>query len=345
MNGDRLYDPAAETDQVITDVLADMARSGQRGVIVDSPPGAGKTTLVVRAAAELAGGGESCIIVAQTNNQVDDLTTRLAARHPGLLLGRLSATDYTAPAALLALPNVTVGTRIDDLGTVQVVLATAAKWATVKDRSWRWAILDEAYQMRSDMLLLIAARFERALFVGDPGQLDPFSVIETPRWIGLPYDPTLNAVTVLQAHNPDLPLHRLPVSWRLPASAAPVVSSAFYPFSGFRAATAPGTRHLEFTAAGIRSRADATLDVAARSGWALHELPARHTIRTDGEAAEAAAGLAARIAGPPGRRHMRTAPRRPAAQPAGHRDRSHSPRPGRPDPPGPSTGCLAELPR
>jgi hypothetical protein len=34
--------------------------------------------------------------------------------------------------------------------------------------------------MRSDMLLLIAARFERALFVGDPGQLDPFSVIETP---------------------------------------------------------------------------------------------------------------------------------------------------------------------
>ena len=76
--------------------------------------------------------------------------------------------------------------------------------------------------MRSDMLLLIAARFDRALFVGDPGQLDPFSIIETPRWIGLPYDPMQNAVTVLQAHNPDLPVHRLPVSWRLPASAAPV---------------------------------------------------------------------------------------------------------------------------
>ena len=52
--------------------------AGQRGIIVDSPPGAGKTTLVVRAAAELAAGGETCIIVAQTNNQVDDLTTRLA---------------------------------------------------------------------------------------------------------------------------------------------------------------------------------------------------------------------------------------------------------------------------
>jgi hypothetical protein len=175
-----------------------------------------------------------------------------------------------------------------------VILATAAKWATVKDRSWGWAIIDEAYQMRSDMLLLVAAWFDRAL-LGDPGQLDPFSIIETPRWIGLPYDPMQNAVTVLQAHNPDLPVHRLPVSWRLPASAAPVVSSAFYPFSGFRAATTSCDRQLEFKAAGIRSSADATLDLAARSGWALHELPARHTTRTDSEAADAAASLAARL--------------------------------------------------
>ena len=88
MSGDRLYDPAAETDQVIAAVLADMGRPGQRGIIVDSPPGAGKTTLVVRAAAELAASGESCIIVAQTNNQVDDLTTRLARQDPGLLPGQ-----------------------------------------------------------------------------------------------------------------------------------------------------------------------------------------------------------------------------------------------------------------
>ena len=295
MNEDRVYDPAAETDTVIAAVLTDMRTPDHRAIIVDSPPGAGKTTLVVRAAAELAARGEECIIVAQTNNQVNDLTTRLATQHPGLLLGRLSATDYTAPPAVLALPNVTVATRVDGLPAAQIILATAAKWATVKDRTWAWAIIDEAYQMRSDMLLLIAARFDRALVVGDPGQLDPFSAVEVSRWIGLPYDPMLNAVTVLQAHNPDLPVHRLPVSWRLPASAAPVISAAFYPFSGFRAATAPATRRLEFTAAGIRNSADATLDEAAQSGWALHELPARHTIRTDGEAAEEAARLAIRF--------------------------------------------------
>ena len=51
-------------------------------MVVDSPPGAGKSTLVVRAAAELAAGGEPLMIVAQTNEQVDDLVDRLAPSTP-----------------------------------------------------------------------------------------------------------------------------------------------------------------------------------------------------------------------------------------------------------------------
>ena len=54
---------------------------------------------------------------------------------------------------------------------------------------WPWAIIDEAYQMRSDSLLRIARLFDKALFVGDPGQLDPFSTVETERWLGLNWDP------------------------------------------------------------------------------------------------------------------------------------------------------------
>ena len=217
----------------------------------------------------------------------------------------------------------------------QVMLATAAKWATVKDRTWGWAIIDEAYQMRSDMLLLIADRFERALFVGDPGQLDPFSIIETPRWIGLPYDPMQNAVTVLQAHNPDLPVHRLPVSWRLPPPAAPVISGAFYPFSGFRAATAPGD-----PAPGVHRRRDTQQrrrhpgpGRTDRVGTARTARPPHHPHRPRGRRRGSRAGGTAPSRG--SRRNMRTAPRRAAAQPGGHRDRSHPPRPGRPDPPGP----------
>jgi hypothetical protein len=102
-----------------------------------------------------------------------------------------------------------------------------------------------------------------------------------------------SAVAVLLRHNPDLPVHRLPVSWRLPHSAAPVVAAAFYPFTGFRSGTGPGDRTLRFDRA-ASGPLDEVLDVAASAGWALHELPARFTIRTDAEAAAACAALAER---------------------------------------------------
>jgi hypothetical protein len=174
-----------------------------------------------------------------------------------------------------------------------VTIGPAATWATVTDGTWPWAIVDEAYQMRSDALLRVAPRFERALFVGDPGQLDPFSTVEVDRWVGLSWDPMQSAVAVLLRHNPDLPVHRLPVSWRLPHSAAPVIAEAFYPFTGFRSGTGPGERVLTFGKP-ASSELDEALDTAAATGWGLHGLPARFTVRTDAEAAAACAGLAAR---------------------------------------------------
>jgi hypothetical protein len=103
-----------------------------------------------------------------------------------------------------------------------------------------------------------------------------------------------SAVSVLLRHNPDLPVHRLPISWRLPASAAKVVSAAFYPFAGFSSGTTEAERRLTFTAA-ASSTLDSVLDTAAESGWALLELPARHTVRTDREAVSAVAGVVKRL--------------------------------------------------
>lgn len=287
-------DPSEAAARVVAAVLDDLA-GGHRGVVVDSPPGAGKSTLVVRAAEHLVDAGERLMIVAQTNEQVDDLVDRLARRRPDLPLGRLSASGYLPSERVLAHPKARVAQKADDLAEHPVVIATAAKWATLADGSWPWAIVDEAYQMRSDMLLRIAGRFERALFVGDPGQLDPFSTVEVERWAGLAWDPMRSAVAVLLAHNPDLPVHRLPVSWRLPASAAPVVSEAFYPFTGFRAGTGPGDRRLEFGTRGMGTTYDRALEEAAATGWSLFELPARHTLRTDAEAVRATAALAVRL--------------------------------------------------
>jgi hypothetical protein len=287
------FDPGAAAAAVTDAILADLDRGAHRGVVVDSPPGAGKSTLVVRAALALVASAERCMIIAQTNNQVDDLVVRLAKADPAVRVGRLSAADYAAPPHLLDIPGLTIKNKAVDLQECEIVIATAAKWATVEDVHFDWAIVDEAYQMRSDMLLLVAPRFGRALFVGDPGQLDPFSIVETERWVGLPHDPMQSAVAVLLNHN-NLPVHRLPVSWRLPSSAAPVISRAFYPFTGFRAGTRPGVRGLGFAARGFGGAVDETLDVAAAHGWGLYQLPNRHVPRTDAETAQATADIAAR---------------------------------------------------
>jgi hypothetical protein len=287
------HSPKELADEAIAAVLA--ALDGpEQAIVVDSPPGAGKSTLVVRAALTLAAGSEPCIIVAQTNDQVDDLILRLAGEAPHLNIGRLTSQSYQPPDHITGLPNVIVAQKSDELGDCRIIVATAKKWATVDGTRWRWAIIDEAYQMRSDALLLLGKLFDRALFVGDPGQLDPFSIVQTPRWIGLPHDPMNSAVSVLLNHNPAA-IHTLPVSWRLPTSAATIISRAFYPFTPFQAGTAPGTRTLTFTATGMRTAIDNTLDVAARTGWAMYELPPRHTTRTDPEAAQATVDLADKL--------------------------------------------------
>nr|WP_202470647.1 AAA domain-containing protein [Streptomyces sp. SID8377] len=276
--------------------MHDTLHGTHRGVVVDSPPGAGKSTLVVRAAQELVAAGESLMVVAQTNAQVDDLVDRLATADPGLPIGRLHGSDSLPDPVLDRHEAVLKSAKAADLAGAKVVIATAAKWAFVKDvEPWRHAIVDEAYQMRSDALLQVAGLFERALFVGDPGQLDPFSVVGAEQWAGLSYDPSASAVVTLLAHNPGLPQHRLPVSWRLPASAAPLVSDAFYPYTPFRSGTGHGDRRLSFGVPGDGSGLDRVVDEAAASGWGLLELPARRTPRTDPEAVRAIALVVRRL--------------------------------------------------
>ncbi|MFD0263852.1 AAA domain-containing protein [Kitasatospora indigofera] len=291
--------PGAAADAVVSRILDATVRpavGAPRGVVVDSPPGAGKSTLVVRAARELVAAGERLMIVAQTNNQVDDLVDRLASKAPDLTVGRLHASDGRPAAEALRHTNVTAATKVSDLAEQDVVISTSAKWQWVKSEApWRHAIVDEAYQMRSDALLAVARLFERALFVGDPGQLDPFTVVGTDQWAGLSYDPSNSAVVTLLAHNPQIEPHRLPVSWRLPASAAPLVSAAFYPYTPFRSGTGPGDRTLTAAVRPDGSAVDAAVDEAAEHGWALLELPARHTVRTDPQAVSVVAATVRRL--------------------------------------------------
>ncbi|WP_030271483.1 AAA family ATPase [Micromonospora globosa] len=278
------------------EIIADFTSTQQQGVVVDSPPGAGKSTLVVRVAAEVAEASEPIMVVAQTNAQVDDLTRKIAERLPHLLIGRLTREDY-GPPTWVQLPNVQIGSRLDTLGDCRVVVGTAAKWSRAETAGkLPWAIVDEAYQMRSDMLLLVAALFQRMLFVGDPGQLDPFSPVDGERWAGLPWDPMQSAVAVLLRNNPDITPHHLPLSWRLPPSAAGVVQEAFYPFTPFQPGTTAVDRNVVLRVPGLRpTPVDEVISMAAETGWGFYELPHRNTVRTDEEAIAATADIAARL--------------------------------------------------
>ncbi|MFI0779277.1 AAA domain-containing protein [Streptomyces sp. NPDC021212] len=288
--------PQQQMDQAARAILEQLPTLTHRGLVVDSPPGAGKSTLVAQAADALTQSHGPCVVIAQTNSQVDHLVRRFARHHPHLQTARLTATDHTVPHDLQAHPAIHIGARIEDLEkTADVIVGTAMKWATVTDRRWPWAIIDEAYQMRSDTLLWTAGIFDQALFVGDPGQLDPFSTVETHRFAGLSHDPMNSAAAVLLDNNRDLPVHSLPVSWRLPPSAVPLISDAFYPFTPFHAGSSETDRTLTFSITGMRTPADKAIEKAARTGWALLELPARITHQLDAEAFHAVLGVAERL--------------------------------------------------
>jgi hypothetical protein len=265
---------------------------------VMSPPGAGKSTLVRVVAERWVNDGRPQLpIVTQTNSQADDLATDLAADLAGTAfrVGRLHASNYVAPPRLAA-AGVVLSTDAASLLDCDIVVAPARKWAYATQRCWEAAVIDEVFQMRSDDLLRVGDRFERLLTVGDPGQLNPFTTGDERLVRGRPLSPLETAADTLRLTHPDAPWLALPVSWRLPPSAASVVSDAFYT-TAFRAGTADGDRQIHFPPRSGLGAADRCLVEAARSGWAYLELPEAHLPRTDPEMVEVIADLVDTIVG------------------------------------------------
>jgi hypothetical protein len=282
---------APTTSDVVADAIDELLNGPQAGVVLDSPPGAGKSRAVVRAAIHLAEAGEPVRVVGQTNAQVDDLVLRIATAAPNIPVGRYTSQKYDPPASLNR-PGLLIRGRLGDLRDAPIVVATAAKWLDPPVDKAPWTIIDEAYQMRSDTLLRL--NVGRTLFVGDPGQLDPFSVVNIERWNGLPWDPLLSGVAAMLASNRSIRVFQLPHSWRLPPTAAAPVSEAFYPFTPFGSTPEQGPRRMWLLTQGFGSAQDRALELAADTGWAYYELPARHTLRNDAQAVGQVVAIAVR---------------------------------------------------
>lgn len=301
--------------KLTVEVVDELGRVGkERAVLAEAPPGAGKSTLTVSVAGALTQHDKRLTlpVVTQTNEQADDLVLSLVKKYPDMVVARLVGGGGPSDSIALAGGKVLVGKQSDAsaLQSARVIVGTARKWQYERSRfqtngaghKFEFALIDEAYQMRSDMLLGIADLYETLFCVGDPGQLDPFSVVDDSLWKGLAYSPSRTAMGTLLQFHPTLTPIQLPVSWRLPESASGIVSDAFYPFKGFSAGTTTDERSMTLGKAGRRTQAgqidaDAVLSRATKSGWAYVELPESFTVRTDFEIAETLAQLVVRLLG------------------------------------------------
>ena len=288
--------PEALSDDAVEQVWAAVQR-GDRATIVNSPPGAGKSTLVRRIALRYSETGNRAVVLAQTNAQVDDLVLGLAhevTQRPerAQRIGRLLSSTHPAATDFVAYPNIIASNKLAALSQCRVLVTTVKKLASLRggQHHWPMLIIDEAYQMRSDELLLLGYHTDRLLMVGDPGQLAPFTSAEEGLFRRGRLSPISDAATTIRTTNPNATLIDLPVSWRLDARAADVISDAFYaaPFEG---AYGPGVRRLYAQELNLRQPERRAVHVAGQYGWAYIELPAALMPPVDDEVVASIAGV------------------------------------------------------
>jgi hypothetical protein len=288
-----MSDPRAAHGAAVEEIWR-LLTAGERTIVVDSPPGAGKSTLVRELTRRLVASGAEVPVVVQTNDQADDLVSALARELAAAGLpheiGRLHAGGWEPPAHLPR-SGVRTAAKLADLGNCRIIVATAAKWAYSPGRTFELGIIDEAYQMSAAALVRVGDLFDRLLLVGDPGQLAPFTVADEHVVRSLSTWPLSTAAGVVLRHHPGTPVVPLPVSWRLAPHTAPVVSDAFY-VRPFRAGVLPEARRLDLPPA-----AHPALSTAAEHGWGLLELPAAYRPRTDPEVVAQLVNLARDLCG------------------------------------------------
>ncbi|OBG21601.1 helicase [Mycolicibacterium fortuitum] len=200
-------------------------------VVVPSPPGAGKTRLVVLLSAALAvRAGMRVGVAAQTRAQAIDLARRLAAvcDHTKIALLWKRNVSPDAGGCPIKAPGDPVWPRSG--GAVRI--ATTARWlfADPDVMAADVLIVDEAYQATYADLGALGSMAKQVVLVGDPGQIEPVVTGDVSRWADSPTGPHLPAPIALAAAHPDVVASvALRHTYRLGPQTTALVQPAFYP--------------------------------------------------------------------------------------------------------------------
>lgn len=271
--------------------------------LVDAVPGAGKTTVAVDTASDVAGYGERVAIVTNSNAQSFDVFARVvAARPPGVPVSLLVRESLPLPAEVQSLLGRGVGfvTKPEQLPQGRfIVVGNAAKVASVRQHLRPLVdllVCDEFFQMSDAQAERVLGIGRRVLGVGDPGQIDPVVTIGVEEWAHLPDGPHRPAPEALaeRCAGPGFVRLSLPFTRRLPPDSVPFVAS-FYPGIAMESLVLPGHRALHLSKGG-GDDVDRVLDaMAAGQSVVLAELPPRFTGEHDAEMTEAIAALVERL--------------------------------------------------
>jgi hypothetical protein len=231
------------TDPTIAAALF-AAWSGDPAVVVASPPGAGKTRLVVHLAEQLHRRAQLKIaIAAQTRSQALDVANRTAAI--GGQVGLLGSRESQRPEALDR--HATYLQGVAQLRTWRgIVVATTARWLWVNERDYTAdvIIVDEAWQMTYADLGGLGPLSAQVVLVGDPGQIAPVVTGDPRRWRDWSAGPQRAAPEALLAAYPESVTRlRLAHTWRLGPVTTALIQPVFYadlPFDSLRP-----QRHIE----------------------------------------------------------------------------------------------------
>ncbi len=239
--------PQRRAEDTLASVLA-MQWDRTPAMILDSPPGAGKTGVAVRIAGmSMAMMKERCVLITQTNAQAMDVTERLCTRYPTRTIHLFVRKGLELPSTLSSKHNLVVVHSDKDLPLEpSIVVGNAAKWSWSREEvePFDLMIIDEAYQLPDFRFWQIANLAERVILIGDPGQIEPVITSDVRRWSAHRAAPHRPCPETLLEHFPDIPIIKLPVSRRLRASTVRLVQPAFYPQLAFDAFDEPDTRAL-----------------------------------------------------------------------------------------------------
>ena len=156
-------------------------------LVIDSPPGAGKTGVAERVAVQGAWlQGEKVMIATQTKAQSLDLVERLASGWPSREVYLFAKQGMNIPDEIKAMGNAKVITSLNSLpSSPHIVVANAAKWSYAKECHFDLLIVDEAYQLRDSQFIQIAGLALRLLERGTEMLDDGQTIALTPQQIGV----------------------------------------------------------------------------------------------------------------------------------------------------------------